>query len=541
MQTDEQKYSLVLPKKNEGPFQFDTNQSVLLIGANGAGKTRLGTWIEMTSPQRRLVHRLSAQKSLAMPDTSTPVSIERAEKNLLFGNADMAVGQEDHYKTHGKWNNKPSTSFLNDFEKLMVYLFSDETEENAKFKVAQKAATDRLEPRKTKMDLVKELWEKTLPHRELIVGGLRIQTKVKGTDNQIYNSSEMSDGERVIFYLIGQCLAAPKNGIIVVDEPELHLHKSVQVSLWNGVEKLRQDCLFVYLTHDVDFAASKEGAKIIWLKSFNGADWDWEEMQKDSNLPDDLLIEIFGNRKPVVFVEGENGKNDVSLYRALLPSFLVIPRGSCTQVIQSVRALKANEQLHHLKIYGIIDRDRRVENEIQALERDDIFVLKVAEVENLFCTKELLQVVSNRQLRNVEVDFANASKSVFLYLKAELENQISLQALSEIKFQLNMFPENIIGINKIKEAMTIHTNGINIDAIYEDIKKKFDLAIAEENYEQILELYNRKSLAKRISVALGLIEGELENIVIRLARSEFQSEITSALKKYFGNFSRHMV
>lgn len=71
----------------------------------------------------------------------------------------------------------------------------------------------------------------------------------------------MSDGERVIFYLIGQCLAAPENGIIVIDEPELHLHKSIQIPLWSEIEKLRNDCLFVYLTHDVDFASAKENSK----------------------------------------------------------------------------------------------------------------------------------------------------------------------------------------------------------------------------------------------------------------------------------------
>ena len=119
----------------------------------------------------------------------------------------------------------------------------------------------------TKIDRVKELWETILPHRELIIGGLRIQTRIKGQEDKIYNSSEMSDGERVIFYLIGQCLAAPKDGIIVIDEPELHLHKSVQAPLWDAIEKLRQDCLCcVYLTHDVDFAAAKEAAKSIWPK-----------------------------------------------------------------------------------------------------------------------------------------------------------------------------------------------------------------------------------------------------------------------------------
>ena len=73
----------------------------------------------------------------------------------------------------------------------------------------------------------------------------------------------MSDGERVIFYLIGQCLAASQQGIIVIDEPELHLHKSIQAPLWSAIERLRPDCLFVYFTHDVDFAVAQESSKRI--------------------------------------------------------------------------------------------------------------------------------------------------------------------------------------------------------------------------------------------------------------------------------------
>jgi len=75
-------------------------------------------------------------------------------------------------------------------------------------------------------------------------------------------------------------------------------------------------------------------------------------------------------------VEGINGSYDTSLYREILPDFLVIPRGSCSQVIQSVKALKANTQLHHLDVYGVIDRDRRVDAEIIALEKDSILYFK---------------------------------------------------------------------------------------------------------------------------------------------------------------------
>lgn len=122
-----EKRTLTLPRINGATESIETTQSLLFIGANGAGKTRLGTWIEITSPQRQLVHRISAQKSLSMPDSTTPVSIEIAERSLLFGNPDW-----DHQHKIHKWGQKPATMLLSDYEKLMVYLFSDEVEVNAK-------------------------------------------------------------------------------------------------------------------------------------------------------------------------------------------------------------------------------------------------------------------------------------------------------------------------------------------------------------------------------------------------------------------------
>ncbi len=525
---------LILPKENTTE-SIETNQSILLIGANGSGKTRLGSWIEITSPQKELVHRISAQKSLALPDSTTPQSIEQAEKDLLFGNP----GWNYQNKTN-KWSQKPATTFMNDFQKLMVYLFSDETEENAKFKRACIATEERITPPTTKIDRVKELWEAILPHRELIIGGLRIQTRIKGQEDKIYNSSEMSDGERVIFYLIGQCLAASKDGIIVIDEPELHLHKSVQAPLWNAIEKLRQDCLFVYLTHDVDFAAAKEAAKSVWLKSFDGQKWDWELINEDENLPNELLIEVLGSRKPVVFVEGENGSFDVSLYRELLSNFLVIPRGSCSQVIQSVKALKANEQIHHLEVFGIIDRDRRVQAEISKLEQDSIYVLEVAEVENLFCTKELLEIVSERLARNPAADFVTVSNTIFGRLQAELDTQVSLHVSSEVKFKLNVFDVSQKGAVNIDTALQNLIANIDVNQIYSDTNVLFSNVLQNKDYKQLLALYNRKSLSSQVSNSLGLANGSLPDTVVRLVKGDSKESIMGALKPYFGNFQQYM-
>ena len=387
---------LVLPKENNNET-IEASQSILFIGANGSGKTRLGTWIEIDSPQKELVHRISAQKSLSLPDSTTPQSIDLAEKDLLFGNP-----QWNYLHKTNKFSQKPATAFLDDYQKLMVYLFSDETEENAKFKRACKDSDERVTPPTTKIDLVKELWETILPHRELIIGGLRIQTRVKGQEDKIYNSSEMSDGERVIFYLIVQCLSASKDGIIVIDEPELHLHKSVQAPLWDAVEKLR------------------------------------------------------------------------------------------------------------------------------------------AEVENLFCAKEVLEIISNRIARNPATDFQTVSNNIFTKLQSELDTQVSLRTSSEVKFQLNMFDANQKGANDINGALQSLIANIDVNQIYSDIHALYSSVVQNNDYEQLLALYNRKSLSSQVSNSLGLANGSLPETVIRLIRSDCKESITNALKPYFGNFQQHM-
>lgn len=98
-------YKLTLPTKDLGDVEIETSNSLLFVGANGAGKTRLGTWIEFNSPDASRIHKISAQKSLEMPDTSTPTAIDLAENDLLFGNP-IHGRQNKIRKDLGHKNNK---------------------------------------------------------------------------------------------------------------------------------------------------------------------------------------------------------------------------------------------------------------------------------------------------------------------------------------------------------------------------------------------------------------------------------------------------
>lgn len=80
-------------------------QSIIIIGANGAGKTRLGVYFEKYGPQES-VHRIAAHKSLTLNTQLQLDSYERAERMLRTGLPQVRnPGQADH-----RFRRKPITN-----------------------------------------------------------------------------------------------------------------------------------------------------------------------------------------------------------------------------------------------------------------------------------------------------------------------------------------------------------------------------------------------------------------------------------------------
>lgn len=66
--------------------------SIVIIGANGSGKTRLGAWLEFSGPQQISVHRVGAQKILQFPDSISPVALEDALLGFTAGVDAVSLG-----------------------------------------------------------------------------------------------------------------------------------------------------------------------------------------------------------------------------------------------------------------------------------------------------------------------------------------------------------------------------------------------------------------------------------------------------------------
>lgn len=500
-----------------GPSEHvETPNQVVIVGANGSGKTRLGAWLEFYGPQTKIVHRVGAQKALKFPDSASPLALEAAQLGLVTGVSPEAIAKSSEkeikiYQNHprrinSKWQGDAAVGIVDDYENLLIYLVSEQYEVALAYTQQAAATTTYTPPTETKLTQIKRIWEHVISHRQLIVKATTVTVKQRGApDSFAYKASMMSDGERVVFYLIGQCLAAPPDSIIIVDEPEIHLHRVIQSVLWDSIERERPDCLFVYLTHDLEFATSRTEATKIWIESYNRA-WRWQLVPSgQQGLPEDVLLAVLGSRKPVLFTEGEVGGYEHAIFSRIYPKWTIMPCGNCEQVIDATQSFTKLKHLHGNECRGIIDRDYRDDYNVTRLQAQGVLVLETQEVENLMLDEAVLtavleQAISTGAMAGIVTEKLAAIKAhLFGQLARDQEMLTTKRASWEIEKVLRRFgtTDGEHGLQALERAVAA-TCALPMANIYQRIDQEFTRIITAQDYLALLRLYNNKGLAKRI-------------------------------------------
>ena len=528
-------YNYVLPDENNNRIDKQTEcHSLIIVGANGSGKTRLGAWIEENMTNE--THRISAQRALTFGKYIKQKSFEQATKLLLYGTEHSSDNHDERWGWDGEKYNY-ITSMLNDYDNVLSALAAKQAKQNEDFVFDCKGKASRGEKYSNVpemiLDKLQHIWNMVFPHRKVTLSDGKVITSLIHDGGTIeYNGREMSDGERVALYLIAQCLCVPKNKIIIIDEPELHLHRSIIDKIWTSIESEREDCFFIYITHDTQFAASHKNSKRIWIKEYNGKNWMYEEVE-ESNFPQQLLLDILGNRKPVLFVEGNRDSYDVKLYSEIYKEYYVIPCGSCSSVISQTKAMNNTPQLHHLQCYGLIDRDYRSDYEIDRYKDNNIFTLEVAEVENLFLVEELLCIINDilgfKDYSNVE-NFKNYV--VENRFSKELDGQINESIVSELKYKVTLIDISKENGGNIKESFESELANISYEEIKSKYHQKFNDVLKSKVYKDVLKVYNCKSLSTSVGHFLDIQNRGYMDFVLRQIKGQNMREIINAIIPY---------
>lgn len=483
-----------------------TSSNVVLIGANGSGKTTFANSIreQLEKTDNGIV--IPAQKLLVFPTyNSIPTyksafaDYESRQKVCLDDKQTFKAEKNDDYPY------SLSKQFSEELRILVSALISERLERRNNFcSNAREGDIIHLNDFKSNIDEVIEIWNHLIEHRTLLcdnLGNLQIEC-----GDEKYPAYKMSDGERVIFYVVGRVMLAKESSLIIVDEPEMHLHKAILNKLWDILEEKRKDCMFIYLTHDIDFASTRIANKR-WLKSYSsstsGIFENWEiESIADSEIPEALLMKILGSRKKVLFCEGKQGSLDRQIIELLFPNFTITPLASCKDVINYTKAYNKISNKYAVA-YGIIDRDFRTKEQLDKLAAENIYSYDVAEIENLFLIEDFIKGFAEYKHEPCDID--NIKTQILALLTRNKEQQISSYLIQRINYNFN---ESHVRNGKDKTEVEANFNEfvkqIKIEEWYNIRLQELDDVIKTSNYAKVIMLYNNKGLHSIIEKALGI-------------------------------------
>jgi len=198
------------------------------------------------------------------------------------------------------------------------------------------------------------------------------------------------------------------------------------------------------------------------------------------------------------------------------PNLHVVPRGGCDKVVETVKALKANDAFHAVSAAGIVDRDVKSDTEISALLDQGIHVLEFAEIENLLCSKSMVSAVAKKMDLDDVAVVTCVTEFVIKALIDELDTQVAMRAARRIRYQLSCYSPAGSGLGGLQEGLEALLRGLDMAAIISDARAVFTSAIDSGSLDEVLRVYNRKTLIDRISHYCGLAQCEYRAMVLRL-------------------------
>ena len=191
--------------------------------------------------------------------------------------------------------------------------------------------------------------------------------------------NDLSSGEKqILFGYIELFNSAPKNSILMIDEPELHLNPRLVRSLPNfydrhiGKHFNNQLWLITHSDALLREACKSTSFSVAHMRPSTGIENQLVKINEDDDT-NNAIIDLVGDigqlsdKKPIVFIEGENSEFDKEIIETFFPAeanqLSLVSSGSRSDAISSCRKLTKvpgfSEQ--ERKVYALVDRDHGTE------------------------------------------------------------------------------------------------------------------------------------------------------------------------------------
>lgn len=467
-------------------FSLGVGDVLYLLGANGTGKSSLVS--RLFSQHQNNAKRISAHRQTWFESNTldmTPRNREQIETNVRSQDAQP----EARYR---EWNPAGRANMA-----IYDLIDADTMQER---KIAGLVRADNIEAAKKEgqnpspIQVINELMRLSNLAIEISVEeGQKIVARKNGGDD--YSVAELSDGERNAFLIAADVLTAKPGTLILIDEPERHLHRSIISPLLKLLFDRRNDCGFIVSTHDVMLPLDTPKASTLLLRScqYQGQNvraWTADLLAPGAAIDDDLKGDILGSRRKMIFVEGKAQSLDVPLYSLLFPQVSVVPKEGCRDVEQAVRGLRGAGDIHWVSAWGIVDNDQRSTEDVARLKDAGVWALSHYSVESFYYHPKIIARVAERQAGITGFDektlAQSATTNAIAASKAQRDHLVESAVLRSAR---NKFLEGLPNHKKDIHAATALKVQVDVAALRAAEEKRFDALISAADWDGLLTRY----------------------------------------------------
>ena len=358
-----------------------------------------------------------------------------------------------------------------------------------------------------------------------------------------FSISELSDGERNALMIAATVLTATADTLILIDEPERHLHRSIIAPLLSQLFATRPDCAFVVSTHEVMLPIDHRDCKVILVRACKyerGAVTGYEAnlLPANANIDDDLKKDILGARQNILFVEGAGHSLDKRLYSCIFPSVSIIAKSNCRDVEHSVQGIRSASELHWVNAFGIIDSDSRTETEINDLRVSGIYAVPGYSVESIYYNTEIQRRVTEKHAKSVGGDatarLAEAKSRALSTLSRE--SQRLSERIAERQIRMDVMKQ-LPNRRQMADGMPINIT-IETRPVVAREKARLDDCINREDLESVVNRYPVRETGALVDIAklLGFQgRNQYEDAVITLLETDAES--LAFVRNLFGDLA----
>lgn len=510
----------------------DLGDVVIIAGANGSGKTRLKQAIVATlqgSPQVSMtleatrkeeeehkyfgaseIEVIQGQQNNILKNyinsrkygsgryvgSLVQIDSNRSIQTLKYNPVNWLGGDPDDSASPSNFYFNPFTNRWQDF---VNYIHQKSASRDKKLADELKKSPSEgeliIERNPNPLDKYKKIFEDLLPGKTLldINPAQPREFQYKDEAGQVLNFRSLSSGEQeVIKVLFDVARKEIRHSIIIVDEPELHLHPTLTFKLIEALKSIGEHTnQFIFLTHSADLISTYYSTGNVYFIDSSQTGSNQAHRLSDLNHSHHELVQLIGENlglfavgKKIVFVEGETSSIDRLTYHKIAlsvrPELKISPVGS----VINIGALKTVEEQLRNSVFGVDmymlrDRDGLRQDQIDELEKGKkLICLKRRHIENYFLNENILHKVAKHlylNKNNTDVSIAKitsemkriATETIGFNLYKNFKEHITAN------YSIKVPKVNSIDKKSLTEVKSLIKNGLetNINALSSDLDK----------------------------------------------------------------------